>query len=69
MAKAKASKPDKLSRKPLLWLHGEIKSPPFTPEGRQGGKEISTIGQVRRNDGRDKTQSTRSRRMEGWRRC
>lgn len=21
--------------KPLVWLHGEVKTPPFTPEGRQ----------------------------------
>jgi phage-related protein len=25
----------KPSRKPLVWLHGEVKSPPFTPKGRQ----------------------------------
>jgi phage-related protein len=23
------------ARKPLVWLHGEVKTPPFTPEGRQ----------------------------------
>lgn len=23
------------SRRPLVWLHGEVKSPPFTREGRQ----------------------------------
>ncbi len=22
-------------RKPVVWLHGEVKTPPFTPEGRQ----------------------------------
>jgi phage-related protein len=35
MAKAKASEPDQSTRKPLVWLHGEIKTPPFTAEGRQ----------------------------------
>jgi phage-related protein len=32
MAKAAEDEP---SAKPLLWLHGEIKTPPFTAEGRQ----------------------------------
>ena len=32
MAKAKEGEP---SRKPVVWLHGEVKTPPFTPEGRQ----------------------------------
>lgn len=32
MAKAKE---DESSRKPVVWLHGEVKTPPFTPEGRQ----------------------------------
>lgn len=31
MAKATEDEP---SRKPLVWLHGEIKTPPFSPEGR-----------------------------------
>lgn len=35
MAKAKEGEQDKPSRKPLVWLHGEIKTPPFTAEGRQ----------------------------------
>jgi phage-related protein len=35
MAKAKASDPDQLTRRPLVWLQGEIKTPPFTAEGRQ----------------------------------
>ena len=35
MAKAKASEPDQPARKPLVWLHGEIKTPPFTAKGRQ----------------------------------
>ena len=35
MAKAKASEPDQPTRKPVVWLHGEIKTPPFTAEGRQ----------------------------------
>jgi phage-related protein len=35
MAKAKASDPDQPTRKPLVWLQGEIKTPPFTAEGRQ----------------------------------
>lgn len=35
MAKAKEGEQDKPSRKPVVWLHGEVKTPPFTPEGRQ----------------------------------
>jgi phage-related protein len=31
---AKADK-ERSPRKPIVWLHGEIKTPPFTPEGRQ----------------------------------
>lgn len=35
MAKAKEGEPDEPSRKPVVWLHGEVKTPPLTPEGRQ----------------------------------
>ena len=35
MAKKQGSKADEPARKPLVWLHGEVKTPPFTPEGRQ----------------------------------
>jgi len=35
MAKAKEGEPAKPSRKPVVWLHGHVESPPFTPEGRQ----------------------------------
>lgn len=35
MAKSISTERELGSRKPLVWLHGEIKSPPFTPEGRQ----------------------------------
>jgi phage-related protein len=35
MAKAKGGDPEKPERKPLIWLQGEIQTPPFTPEGRQ----------------------------------
>jgi len=35
MAKKQGSKAEEPSRKPLVWLHGEVKTPPFTPEGRQ----------------------------------
>src|SRR5271169_5466528 len=35
MAKSQTSQADKPTRKPLVWLHGEVKTPPFTPEGRQ----------------------------------
>ncbi len=35
MAKTQRAQPEIPERKPLVWLHGEIKSPPFTPEGRQ----------------------------------
>ena len=35
MAKKQGGKAEEPSRKPLVWLHGEVKTPPFTPEGRQ----------------------------------
>lgn len=35
MAKAKAGSPEPPPRKPLVWLHGEVRTPPFTAEGRQ----------------------------------
>ena len=35
MAKAKEGKQGEPLRKPVVWLHGEVKTPPFTPEGRQ----------------------------------
>jgi phage-related protein len=35
MAKANAGVKGKPFRKPLVWLQGEVKSPPFTAEGRQ----------------------------------
>ena len=35
MAKTHGSGKEAQTRKPLVWLHGEIKTPPFTPEGRQ----------------------------------
>jgi hypothetical protein len=35
MAKAKKVENDEPSRKPLVWLQGEVKTPPFTAEGRQ----------------------------------
>ena len=35
MAKAQRGDPKAPTRKPLVWLHGEIKTPPFTHEGRQ----------------------------------
>jgi len=35
MAKAKEGEKGEPSRKPVVWLHGEVKTPPFTPEGRQ----------------------------------
>lgn len=35
MAKAQGGEQDEPTRKPVVWLHGEIKTPPFTPEGRQ----------------------------------
>jgi phage-related protein len=34
MAKTPAE-PEETAPKPLVWLHGEIKTPPFTAEGRQ----------------------------------
>jgi len=35
MAKTKDGEKDEPLRKPLVWLHGEVKTPPFTAEGRQ----------------------------------
>ena len=35
MAKAKEGAKDNTPRKPLVWLRGEVKTPPFTAEGRQ----------------------------------
>jgi phage-related protein len=35
MAKAQPHESGESQRKPLVWLHGEIKTPPFTPQGRQ----------------------------------
>jgi phage-related protein len=35
MAKRRESDEGRLTRKPLVWLHGEVKTPPFTPAGRQ----------------------------------
>ena|SRR5579863_1942227 len=35
MADEKETKTNKPPRKPIVWVHGEIKTPPFTPQGRQ----------------------------------
>jgi phage-related protein len=35
MAKTQGSDKGRPTRKPLVWLHGEVKTPPFTAEGRQ----------------------------------
>ncbi|MBW3543250.1 MAG: type II toxin-antitoxin system RelE/ParE family toxin [Planctomycetes bacterium] len=35
MAKAQPAQREERISKPLVWLHGEIKTPPFTAEGRQ----------------------------------
>jgi hypothetical protein len=35
MSKARHRKSDKAAEKDLVWLSGEVKMPPFTPEGRQ----------------------------------
>jgi hypothetical protein len=35
MARVRVETEEAFSRKPLVWLHGEVKSPPFTLEGRQ----------------------------------
>ena len=35
MAKRQPAIPELKARKPLVWLHGAIKTPPFTAEGRQ----------------------------------
>ncbi|MGQ0633880.1 MAG: hypothetical protein ACT4QC_04665 [Planctomycetaceae bacterium] len=35
MGKLHEVQPSELTAKPLVWLHGEIKTPPFSAEGRQ----------------------------------
>jgi phage-related protein len=35
MARATKDENDEPSRKPMVWLHGEVKTPPFTAEGRR----------------------------------
>jgi phage-related protein len=35
MAKSQRDQDYEQRRKPLVWLHGEVKTPPFTAEGRQ----------------------------------
>ncbi len=35
MVKAKEGGQDEPLQKPVVWLHGEVKTPPFTPQGRQ----------------------------------
>ncbi|AMV32090.1 hypothetical protein VN12_08200 [Pirellula sp. SH-Sr6A] len=35
MAKARGRNDDEATEKVLVWLSGEVKTPPFTPEGRQ----------------------------------
>lgn len=35
MAKAHKAQHEEQTRKPLIWLHSEVKTPPFTAEGRQ----------------------------------
>ncbi|MGD0655310.1 MAG: type II toxin-antitoxin system RelE/ParE family toxin [Thermoguttaceae bacterium] len=35
MAESQRPEHDERSRKPLVWLHGEVKTPPFTAKGRQ----------------------------------
>ena len=35
MAKRQRPQHDQRTEKPLVWLHGEVKTPPFSAEGRQ----------------------------------
>jgi len=35
MAESQRHEHGERTRKPLVWLHGEVKTPPFTAEGRQ----------------------------------
>lgn len=37
---AKDREADRPTRKPLAWLHGEVKSPPFTPDGRKEAGDL-----------------------------
>ena len=39
-SKAEPQEPSKLRRKPLVWLRGEVKTPPFTVEGRMEAGEL-----------------------------
>ena len=35
MAELRRPEEEEPTRKPLIWLHGEVKTPPFTPAGKQ----------------------------------
>ncbi len=44
MAKGKGDEADvRPGRKPLAWLHGEIKTPPFTAEGRKEAGDLRRL--------------------------
>ena len=38
--KTEPQEPSKPERKPLVWLSGEVKTPPFTAEGRMEAGEL-----------------------------
>jgi hypothetical protein len=67
MANAKEGERDEPLRKPVVWLHGEVKTPPFTPEGRQEAGMLLRLLRTRTN-GRHETKSTGSSGLEDRRR-
>jgi phage-related protein len=52
MAKSKDDEPEvRRGRKPIGWLHGEIKTPPFTEEGRKEAGDLLRLLQEGENPG------------------
>jgi phage-related protein len=51
MTKARRAQPAGQARKPLVWLHGEVKTPPFTAEGRQEAGMLLRLLQEGENPG------------------
>ncbi len=46
MVPARDTSSDKPIARPLLWLHGEIKTPPFTPQARQEAGKLLRLLQL-----------------------
>jgi phage-related protein len=51
MTKSQKVQQHKHTRKPLVWLHGEVKTPPFTAEGRQEAGMLLRLLQENENLG------------------